>query len=953
MADPQHAFPGFAGERLSGPDLARFLVLAGAAPSALLGIVRGTAGWDSLGPALGAAGTGADPGWLGLDLDAAARVGDALAGVADLPAWLPGLHAAWRTWQPSDQGMRGLVEQAPAGIDWQALTGLLRRDAPLEALVFDQFRPDVAALDWPMRVCLPDTIDGRRLKDGLLEAPWAHTLVEPVGPRQRLPADVTIFPTSLALALATARRGGGRPASVVLVMGGPGRLREPLSEALRELAERLDAAIVAVHPNTPPAPPQALQALLAEISHNTPWPLAIQRALGAPDAPPVVLADLRFALDNRPLDIARRLAEQLGDLPDEAALGQYLQSRTDAAHWGQETGGATELAQIRRDVQARHASLDLRRRPWSRAAMAMAAPPWERESFWAPFDDPESHREEESDAPPAIDPGPQDAARHVKFNLLPLDPQAPVPTEPLLLPQSDHRLQVFIAERGISAHATAATALDERWLDEREEGHELNIVYCPLTPVERAGSPPMLMAPTSTTLHLPRRGSSQRVTFLLRCGSSPAEFRARLIVLHANRVLQTLLLTTEAGQRLGLAVENRYTPGFESPSADAPADLSFVINESPQGQHGLATIEKGGVSFIDPPGLNKSIDFMRDALGAAFEKELASREQAIDRPETLGLMRTLANHGAAILERLSRQHPVEALEAARRIQVVEAVDKAFFPAEFLYSGKAPLPTAALCPHALDALRAGDTQVHDNCPHRGDKHHVCPMAFWGFHKCIERHTASGDTAHVVSVPEPGDERLGPFGSALLGASQIARKEMSGAKGLPAAVRQMVAHSAHVTSWDDWQQRVRDSAPDLLLLMPHSTESPDFDGIPALEISSKVIAATNLDEDFVHVGGGKGPLVLLLGCSTSLAEVPFLDFVRAFHAAGAPVVIGTLSIIHASQADLVVRRLLEATTQPAHEALRLDEAMLTVRRGLLAEGHGSAFTLMAYGHSAWRL
>jgi hypothetical protein len=95
------------------------------------------------------------------------------------------------------------------------------------------------------------------------------------------------------------------------------------------------------------------------------------------------------------------------------------------------------------------------------------------------------------------------------------------------------------------------------------------------------------------------------------------------------------------------------------------------------------------------------------------------------------------------------------------------------------------------------------------------------------------------------------------------------------------------------------------------------------------------------------------VLLLGCSTSLTEVSFLDFVRAFHAAGAPVVIGTLSIIHASQADLVVRRLLEATTHPAHTAQRLDEAMLTVRRELLAEGHGSAFTLMAYGHSAWRL
>ena len=951
MTDPQHAFPGFAGTRLQGPDLARFLVLAGGAPSVLGEIVRGTADWGALSAALSASRPEAGPDWLPLDLAAAVEVGDALAQVADLNRWLQGLHGAWRALAPAG-GWRGLVDQAPAGADWQALTGLLRRDAPLEALVFDQFRPEVAALDWPMRIGLPATTAGRQLRQGLTATPWTRLLVQTVGPRTRGTVDVLVWPSSLGQALAAARRGGARPASVVLVMGGVGRLQGPLSEALHELAHHLEAAIVAVHPAHPPATAQTLPALVAELSHNVPWPLAIQRTLGTADAPPVVLADLRFALDNRPVDVALRLAERLNALPGEEALGQHLRARAAQPHWRHETGGATELAQLRADVERRHGPLDLRRRPWSRAAMAMAAPPDDGEpAMAAPPEGLESVRG--FDAAAAAPAEPEDRARHVKFNLLPLDPLAPVPAEPLLLPGSDHRLQVFIAEWTASAHATAATALDERWLDEREEGHELSVVFCPLSPVERGGSAPTLMAPTSTTLHLPRRGASQRVTFLLRCGTDPAEFRARLIVLHANRVLQTLLLTTTAGQRLGMAVENRYTPGFDSPSADTPADLSFVINESPQGRHGLATIEKGGVSFIDPPGLHTAIDFMRDALGAAFKKEIASKEQAIDRPETLGLMRTLANHGAAILDRLSRQHPVQALEAAQRIQVVEAVDKAFFPAEFLYSGKAPLPTAALCPHARDALLAGDTGVHDQCPHRGDKHHVCPMAFWGFHKCIERHTASGDTAHVVSVPEPGDERLGPFGSALLGASQIAKKEMGGAQGLPAAVKKLVARSMQVTSWDEWQAQVKASAPDLLLLLPHSTESPDFDGIPALEISNAVIAASNLDEDFVHVGGGKGPLVLLLGCSTSLAEVPFLDFVRAFHAAGAPVVIGTLSIIHASQADLVVRRLLEATTSPAHAAQRLDEAMLAVRRRLLAEGHGSAFTLMAYGHSAWRL
>jgi hypothetical protein len=805
MADVQHAIPGFAGKHLRGADLARLMVLAGAAPSAVADIVRGAAGWEALGPALEGARWHAEPDWLRLDLSGWMAIGDGLAAAADLPRWLQDMHTAWQRWMPAT-GPCCLVEVAPPDADWQTLTNLLCRDAPLEALAFDHHRPDVAALDWPMRVGLPSTAAGRRLSEGLLAPDWTHPLVQAVGLRSRQPLDVLVWPGTLAQALSTARRSGGRPAGVVLVMGGTGRLAVTLSEAMHELSHHHEAAVVAVHRADPALGPAALPALLAELSHNTPWPLAIHRALASPQAPPVVLADLRFALENRPLDVALRLSDLLIDLPGEEALGRHLQMETAQPHWRHETASATGLALTRRDVERRLGPIDMRRRPWSREAMAMAAPPDGLESV---------HGEEAAADPPD---------RHVKFNLLPLDPQAPVPAEPLLHPESDHRLQVFIAEFAADAHATAATALDERWLDDREEGHELGIVYCPLSPVERSGSPPVIMAPTTTTLHLPRRGSTQRVTFVLRCGTQPAEFRARLIVLHANRVLQTLLLTTD-GRRLTMAVENLYAPGFESPSANVPADLSFVINESPQGTHGLATIERGGVSFIDPPGLTQSIGFMQTAMGAAFKKEVASKAQSIDQPETLGLMRTLANHGAAILDRLSRQHPVQTLEAARRIQVVEAVDKAFFPAEFLYSGKAPLPTAALCPNALAALRAGDTGVHDGCAHRDDKHHVCPMAFWGFHKCIERHTANGDTAHVVSVPTPGEERLGPFQSALLGASQIADKEMAGAKGLPKAVQQLVPRSVHVTSWEQWQRQVRERAPDLLLLMPHSTESPD--------------------------------------------------------------------------------------------------------------------------------
>ena len=94
-------------------------------------------------------------------------------------------------------------------------------------------------------------------------------------------------------------------------------------------------------------------------------------------------------------------------------------------------------------------------------------------------------------------------------------------------------------------------------------------------------------------------------------------------------------------------------------------------------------------------------------------------------------------------------------------------------------------------------------------------------------------------------------------------------------------------------------------------------------------------------------------MLLGCATQIADIPFLNFVKEFHLNGAPVVIGTLSTIHGTQAALLAERLLGLIADPQHHAERIDEALLKVKRGLLAEGHGVAFTLISYGHSSWRL
>jgi hypothetical protein len=142
---------------------------------------------------------------------------------------------------------------------------------------------------------------------------------------------------------------------------------------------------------------------------------------------------------------------------------------------------------------------------------------------------------------------------------------------------------------------------------------------------------------------------------------------------------------------------------------------------------------------------------------------------------------------------------------------------------------------------------------------------------------------------------------------------------------------------------------------LLLLPHTGVSTADPSIPSLEISSKYLDADNIEALHVRAAGHPrpGPLVMLLGCHTSAAQVDFLASVARFLRNGAPVVVGTLSVIHATQAGLLASRLLAATTAPGHVATRFDEALLQVKRELLAAGHGVAFTLVAYGHSSWRL
>ena len=989
----QHDYFGPAVAGFDDTRLAQWLVVAGAAPLELQALLEGHGDAGRFEQALDKAGA-RDA--VAVSLAGARRIAQMMDRapvrdrvVAALPAWWARL-AARRAPTVSITG-------AVAKLDRQWLARLLAADGVAGAVWFPLRGAGTGLWEWPLRIGVP--AGANDLFTALSTARYGELFtVERIGTQDSI-VDLLVLPGELHQAVDTVPA-ARTVADAVLVLGDTHNTPARTAANLDAVAARYRSGAVALCGVASDQVQPWFQALVRELSHNHGLPVALftarraqQRLMenGPADAddftPPVLAGSAGFFAGTFIADAARRLAAHLQQGDEEARvaldggllsglgldpgldrvrdIGRELTVRLPGYPWINEGGDATQLVRIRRALEQQLGRIDTAApSPVPSASYPgqdwklQSPPPDEGFAMSAPPDEPAAMPPPPPDdavaSPAPDDRRARDELRYVHARVAP--PDAPPPSaEPVRL-QPDAVLAVHVhigADRGRIGRANVA--LDETSLPESETGHDLTIAWVPLTEALDAAGGRARPTPETATLHLPPLGDSATVVFTLRCGASPAQFRARLVVLHENRVLQTLMLTAADDGSCSLVQENRYAPGFTSGSAGVPADIAFVVNDDPQGVSGLTAIAGASVSFHEPAGLKASLAALRKAVAANVVAAVGAEDERLGSDDNLQLMRRLAKHGATILKDLQHYYPpLGGLAASARVQVVEAVAEAFFPVEFLYSGRSPLPEAALCPQAAAALAPGGDAVHAACPNRDSRDHVCPAAFWGLSKCIERH-AHGEAAHRLSVPTPGDERIGPFTSALVAASQIAAAQMAGPQGVPALVHKYVPKVSQPTSWAEWEKGIAQDQPDLLVLLPHTGESPVDPLIPSLEISSKYLDADNIEALHVRAAANSrpGPLVLLLGCHTSVAQVDFMGTVGRFMRSGAPVVVGTLSVIHATQAGLLATRLLEAATASGHVATRFDEALLQVKRELLAAGHGVAFTLVAYGHSSWRL
>jgi hypothetical protein len=267
------------------------------------------------------------------------------------------------------------------------------------------------------------------------------------------------------------------------------------------------------------------------------------------------------------------------------------------------------------------------------------------------------------------------------------------------------------------------------------------------------------------------------------------------------------------------------------------------------------------------------------------------------------------------------------------------------------------PDAKLCPDARTALLRQDDVSHETCTHRDDRDYHCPLRFWGFNCVIEHQPALGPTSgadFTISVPLPGEDRLDAFRSALIGASSNVRtRDLTDPGGIVEAVRRVAQTARTVTNWDEWESAVGSDSPSLLMLLPHSQEDPQHPGITGLEIGGVLLTYPELESSYVTGPAAKAPVVLLLGCSTQLTDVPFLNFVEAFKREKAALVIGTLATIRGRRAVAFVSALLDGLKSAAGSERTFGDVFLETKRRLLAAGDGFVLSLTAYGDVGWRL
>ncbi|MGA7239917.1 MAG: hypothetical protein WBY44_29825 [Bryobacteraceae bacterium] len=518
--------------------------------------------------------------------------------------------------------------------------------------------------------------------------------------------------------------------------------------------------------------------------------------------------------------------------------------------------------------------------------------------------------------------------------------------------------------------------------------------------------PQFMEKPELKTLFLPRSGASLPCRFEIFVTESATEVEARVTVLHENRVLQTGLLRgpvksleeiefyrehsdlaesgfddnegerdggeSEPDERKLRQIEFVVAGAVRRAIADLALrsrfDAALVLNhvgERP-GLQGTAGNRSGYVWLDDNTvqGARKDIEDALDTGDWDYQEYNGLHAQG-----TTKLLRLLAIKGNRLYTFVAKNLPSGVI-AAKRLQVVVAKDHARFPVEFFYDFNVPKLDAPVCEHAEEALRNGACSKDCRAAKETPAPVVCPLGFWGLSRVLEWHAFTEQQAlqlpanvsgrlDIDSAPRSDEVPLG--GACLFGYSkQIDKADKDCIHNFKSRVKSLPSPPIAVESWSDWKAAVKKFDPSILMLLVH-TKTNEYGTLlemgppsPSAAEDESLLLTDHLTQDFVFGPKMTGtPIVLLLGCTTATAKLPFDTVATAFEDRGqAGIVVATSNLIYGPKAVEVAEAFLRKILN-VQDGETFGDVTLAVRRSLLAEGLTMILCITVYGDADWKL
>lgn len=504
-------------------------------------------------------------------------------------------------------------------------------------------------------------------------------------------------------------------------------------------------------------------------------------------------------------------------------------------------------------------------------------------------------------------------------------------------------------------------------------GHRLTVVLT---------EPDLLRRPLVDSFLLPPFGATEPAIFRLPVRRSTTRIRARIAIIHRGRILQTALLTgpvyrarehalretRDSGRdQPGIAIqaEANLRPGLAGLGDRTRFQAAIILNEDDQGRKQGTAIGRRKPAHFEFDFVEKALAGLNATLGDAEQDKAFERK--LESAASIAYLTRLADAGRILYDVVGQR--IEATTTSRidRLQVLSASASTLLPLELIYDLPPPATNPRLCENAFKALQGQACEA---------KHHpqnalrqaevVCPSGFWGVSKVIERHATTGDEGSGFTVhagPSRKDDKLGPLNPVLFAASDhVNDVNPMELQDVTTALNRLTSNGLiPVPRWLDWGAQIENAPPTLLLLSHTEIAAPR--GV-SLEIATRGgpewATTAQITGAFVNANDRRpGPLVLLLGCTTGLAQGEVQSFMARFaDPGGASVVIGTIAPVlgrHAGRTAIELIEQMQAAKRaaPPNSGISIGEVLRDVRRGLLAKGILMAMSLAAYGDADWRL